>query len=101
MNAVNYDSYTRNAHCSYLTEHHVNAIKGIYWFQAITVTARARIALVVQIGAMKRQRYWFNNYSLVLEATKFALISSFIKLWKIREQQLHLECTAGRSKNCS
>jgi len=35
----------------------------------------------------------------VFEATKFALISSFVKQRKIREQQLHFESTAGGSKN--
>jgi len=43
----------------------------------VPVTARTRIALVARIGAKKWPERWSNDYSFVLEATEFALISFF------------------------
>ena len=57
-------------------------------FAGERVTARTRIVLVARMGVMKWPERWSNNYS-VLKATEFALISSLVKLRKIRKRQSH------------
>jgi len=69
-------------------------------FAGERVTARARIVLVARIGVMKWPERWSNNYS-VLKATEFALISSLVKLRKIRKRQPHFWEYSGRERNCS